>query len=266
MGGWMCVTNGLVCGTRGNLDERILAAAQVLIGVVRPDSPGTPRPFGPFGPFGPKTSALIAELEASAPSDYEAARKAYIAGDTREKPSPLVSKLKISRASLDALIATIEFLDHKAEVPVQQCEMPNGKTALGLSGDHVMDHIHRVLGANARTKLRLCGARDSWPNLLVMPGMYKNGKGTKFNNIEKKGATVRVEYARHCDMCGLLPSKSVQQNGACGASVLVPDGEKVDLYVCLGDPRCTSGTMVVRGQIVKVTKNLNKHSASAELA
>jgi hypothetical protein len=267
----MCVKNGVVEGTPGNLDERIAAVGPVgpaglvggvgpvgiLTGVVREDS---------IGPLGPKTSALIAALEASARSDYEAARKAYIAGGAQASPSPCVSKLRIRRASLDALVATIEFLDHQGEAPVRQCEMPDGTTALGLSGDHVMDFLVSVLGSKACTKLRIGGARDSWANLLVMPGMYKNGKGTKFNNIHKRQATVSVEYVRHCDMCGTAPSKSVQQNGACGAPVIMPGGEKVDLFVCLGELHCPTGPVVVRGHVVQVEKNLNRHSARAKLA
>ena len=275
--GWTCAKNG----TPVNLNERILHPPQVLIGLVRPDhqSPPTPpSPFGPFGPpsppsppspqrpfgpFGPKTSSFIADLDgadgADGASGYDAARAAYIAGDTTENPKVLVSKLTISRKTVKDKLVTIRFLDHTAVVSVEQCEMPDGSMAPGLSEAHVMDHLASVLGAKAREKLKLGGTKRSRANLLVMPGLKED---MKFNKIQKRKTTVSLERKRRCDMCGKVPRKSGQQTNACGASVLMPDGRRVGLYVCLD---CPSGPMGVCGQIVKVTKNLNKHSALAEV-
>jgi hypothetical protein len=258
--GWMCVKNGVVEGTPGNLGERIAGAygpvghVGILIGVVRPDSHDS-EPL--LGPFGPEICALAAEL---ASQSGGAARAAYIAGDTTNEPPSRVGDVTLSRTGDEAETVTIEVLDHKGEVPVQQCEMPDGKTAPGLSYEHVVGYLARVLGATARTKLRLGGTRGSRPNLLVMPGIKED---MKFNKIHKKKATVHLERVMLCDMCGTVPRKSGKKTNACGVSVLMPGGEKVNLYVCLD---CPSGPMVVRGRVVQVKKNLNRHSARAELA
>jgi hypothetical protein len=93
-----------------------------------------------------------------------------------------------------------------------------------------------------------------------MPGIKED---MKFNKIHKKKATVHLERVMLCDMCGTVPRKSGKKTNACGVPVLMPGGEKVNLYVCLD---CPSGPMVVRGRVVQVKKNLNRHSARAELA
>ncbi len=96
-----------------------------------------------------------------------------------------------------------------------------------------------------------------------MPGMYEKGKeDQKFNKIHKDQATVLLEYKRRCDMCCEIPRKSGRETNACGVSVLMPDGRTIELYVCLD---CPSGPMLVCGQTVKVTKNLNRHSAHAKV-
>ena len=122
-----------------------------------------------------------------------------------------------------------------------------------------MEFLASVLGAKASEKLKLGRTKKSRANLLVMPGLKED---LKFNKMHKRKTTVRLEYKRRCDMCGEVPRKSGQDTNACGASVLMPDGRSVGLYVCLD---CPSGPMLVCGKIVKVTKNLNRHSARAEV-
>ena len=112
----MCVKNGVVEGTPGNLDERIAAVdgpvggvgpVGILIGVVRPDSPCS-EPL--FGPFGPEICALAAEL---ASQSGGAARAAYIAGDTTNEPPARVGDVTLSRTGDEALTVTIKVLGHK---------------------------------------------------------------------------------------------------------------------------------------------------------
>lgn len=190
---------------------------------------------------------------------YDARRAAYIAGDTKEEPDGLVSNVTIDRKTVGDKLATIKFLDHAAMVSVQECEMPDGSMALGFSADHLMEFLASVLGTKASEKLKLGRTKKSRANLLVMPGIQKD---MKFNKVHKKKTTLRLEYKRRCDMCGEVPRNSGQDTNACGASVLMPDGRTIGLYVCLD---CPSGPMSVCGQTVKVTKNLNRHSARAEV-
>ena len=274
VGGWKCEKNG----TPVTLSECIQHQPRVLIGLVRQDQqspaspprpprpsslptlPSLPSPASPFGPFGSQASALIAELDgADGASGYDAARAAYIAGHKKEEPKVLVSNLTISRETVDNPFVTIKFLDHAAIVPVQECQMPNGSMALGFSADHLMEFLASVLGTKASEKLKLGRTKKSRANLLVMPGIQKD---MKFNKVHKKKTTLRLEYKRRCDMCGKVPRNSGQDTNACGASVLMPDGRTIGLYVCLD---CPSGPMSVCGQTVKVTKNLNRHSARAEV-
>jgi hypothetical protein len=117
-----------------------------------------------------------------------------------------------------------------------------------------------LLGTKASEKLKLGRTKKSRANLLVMPGLKAD---LKFNKINKKNTTLRLEYKKSCDMCGEVPRKSGQdKTNACGASVLMPDGRVIELYVCLD---CPSGRMSVCGEPVEVTKNQHRHSACAKV-
>ena len=265
-GGWTRVKNGIAEGTPVNLNECIIAAGRashVLIGIVRPDPPSPPdlpsppSPVGPVGPVGQKTSELIAELGGA--SGYDAARADYVAGRTTKEPDVLVSNVTISRKKVEDPLVTITFLDHTAVAPVQECKMPDETTAPGISADHLMEFMDGLLGTKASEKLKLGRTKKSRANLLVMPGLKQD---LKFNKIHKKNTTVRLEYKKRCDMCGEVPRKSGEDTNACGASVLMPDGRKIGLYVCLD---CPSGRMLVCGETVEVTKNLHRHSAQAKV-
>jgi hypothetical protein len=232
-----------------------------------------------FGPLPPKTSALVDNLKASV---YGAQRGAYLAGLTDEKPGELACKVQIicedsrkgrkrSRAeALEALDAlenkslVVKFLDYVAVVPEQECKMPDGSIVPGISAADLMHIVVRVLGDEASKKLKLGRTGDSEANLLVMPGLYEKGPCSeqKFNKIRKKKTTVRLEYKRRCDMCGEVPRKSGREINACGASVVMPDGRTIELYVCLA---CPSGRMSVCGETVEVKKSLNSHSAQAKV-
>ncbi len=272
VGGWMRVKNGIAEETPVNLNERILAAgaaaaaggaSHVLIGIVRQDPssprdlPSPPSPVGPVGPVGQKTLELVAELDSAL--GYGVRRADYIAGLTNEEPDVLVSNVKISRKEVGDPLLTITMLDHVAVVPVQECKMPDETTAPGISADHLMEFMDGLLGTKASEKLKLGRTKKSRANLLVMPGLKED---LKFNKIHKKNTTVRLEYIKRCDMCGEVPRKSGQDTNACGASVLMPDGRKIGLYVCLA---CPSGRMLVCGETVEVTKNLHRHSANAKV-
>ena len=266
VGGWTCVKNGIAEGGPGNLNECILAAgaaaSHVLIGIVRPDPPSPPdlpSPPSSVGPVGQKTLEFIAGLDGAL--GYDARRADYIAGRTNKEPDVLVSNVTISRKKVGDPLLTITMLGlgHTAVVPVQECKMPDGTTAPGISADHVMEFLDGLLGTKASEKLKLGRAKKSRANLLVMPGLKED---LKFNKIHKKRTTVRLEYKKRCDMCGEVPRKSGQDTNACGASVLMPDGRKIGLYVCLD---CPSGRMLLCGETVEVTKNLHSHSAHAKV-
>ena len=221
-----------------------------------------------FGPLPPNTSALVDELEASV---YDAERGAYIAGLTDKKPDELACKIKIMREGrkrsrdedpLEDKLLVVKFLDYVAVVPEQECKMPDGNTVLGISAADLMSLVVGVLGDEASKKLKLGRTGNSEANLLVMPGMYEKGENQKFNKIRKKKTTLPLEYKRRCDMCGEVPRKSGREINACGASVVMPDGRTVELYVCLG---CPSGRMLVCGETVEVKKSLNSHSAHAKV-
>jgi hypothetical protein len=292
VGGWTCEN-----GTPWNLDERLIAAAAaatdapsrvVLFGrVIReppsPESPSThpsppspPSPVRTFGPLPPIASALVDKLEASG---YDAERGAYIAGRTDKKPDELVCKIKIIREGgrngrkrsrdevedpLEDKLLVVKFLDYVAVVPEQECTMPDGSIVPGIPAADLMHLVVGVLGDEASKKLKLGRTGDSEANLLVMPGLYEKGPCSeqKFNKIRKKKTTVRLEYKRRCDMCGEVPRKSGREINACGASVVMPDGKTIELYVCLG---CPSGPMLVCGETVEVKKSLNSHSAHAKV-
>jgi hypothetical protein len=268
VGGWTCVKNGIAEGTPVNLNECILAAgaaaaaSHVLIGIVRPDPPSPPdlpSPPSPVGPVGQKTLEFIAGLDGAL--GYDARRADYIAGRTNKEPDVLVSNVKISRKKVGDPLLTITMLGlgHTAVVPVQECKMPDDTTAPGISADHLMEFLDGLLGTKASGKLKLGRTKKSRANLLVMPGLKKD---LKFNKIHKKNTTVRLEYKKRCDMCGEVPRKSGEDTNACGASVLMPDGRAIGLYVCLD---CPSGRMLVCGETVEVTKNLHRHSAHAKV-
>jgi hypothetical protein len=265
VGGWTCVKNGIAEGGPGNLNECILAAgaaSHVLIGIVRPDPPSPPdlpSPPSPVGPVGQKTLEFIAGLDGAL--GYDARRADYIAGRTNKEPDVLVSNVTISRKKVGDPLLTITMLGlgHTAVVPVQECKMPDDTTAPGISADHLMEFMDGLLGTKASEKLKLGRTKKSRANLLVMPGLKED---LKFNKIHKKKTTVRLEYKKRCDMCGEVPRKSGQDTNACGASVLMPDGRKIGLYVCLD---CPSGRMLLCGETVEVKKNLHSHSAHAKV-
>ena len=289
VGGWTCEN-----GTPWNLDERLIAAATaaaaatdapsrvVLFGrVIRepPSPPSPPSPVRTFGPLPTIASALVDKLEASG---YDAERGAYIAGRTDKKPDELVCKIKIMREGgregirkvgrkrsrdeledpLENKLLVVKFLDYVAVVPQQECTMPDGSIVPGISAADLMSLVVSVLGDGASKKLKLGRTGNSEANLLVMPGLYEKGENQKYNKIRKKKTTVRLEYKRRCDMCGEVPRKSGREINACGASVVMPDGRVIELYVCLG---CPSGTMLVCGETVEVKKSLNSHSAHAKV-
>jgi hypothetical protein len=287
VGGWTCEN-----GTPWNLDERLIAAAAAPEGAVGPGPvvlfgrvigvpPQSPQsPVCIFGPLPPKTSALVDNIKASV---YGEERGAYLAGLTDKKPDELACKIKIMREDsrnggrkrsrdevegpLDALenkSLVVKFLDYVAVVPEQECKMPDGNTVPGISAADLMNLVVRVLGDEASKKLKLGRTGDSEANLLVMPGLYEKGPCSeqKFNKIRKKKTTVRLEYKRRCDMCGEVPRKSGREINACGASVVMPDGRTIELYVCLA---CPSGRMSVCGETVEVKKSLNSHSAQAKV-
>jgi hypothetical protein len=158
----------------------------------------------------------------------------------------------------------VKFLDYVAVVPEQECKMPDGNTVPGISAADLMSLVVSVLGDEASKKLKLGRTGNSEANLLVMPGLYEKGPCSeqKFNKIHKKKTTVRLEYKRRCDMCGEVPRKSGREINACGASVVMPDGRTIELYVCLA---CPSGRMSVCGETVEVKKSLNSHSANAKV-
>ena len=281
-----------------NLHERLIAAAAgpvgpgpvVLFGRVigvpppspesPPSPPAPPSPVRTFGPLPPNASALVDKLEASV---YDLERGAYLAGLTDKKPDELACKIKIMREDsrnggrkrsrdevegpLDALenkSLVVKFLDYVAVVPEQECKMPDGSIVPGISAADLMHLVGGVLGDEASKKLKLGRTGNSEANLLVMPGLYEKGPCSeqKFNKIRKKKTTVRLEYKRRCDMCGEVPRKSGREINACGASVVMPDGRVIELYVCLA---CPSGRMLVCGETVEVTKNLHRHSAHAKV-
>jgi hypothetical protein len=178
---------------------------------------------------------------------------------------------KRSRAeALEALEAlenkrlVVKFLDYVAAVPEQECKMPDGNTVPGISADDLMSLLVSVLGDEASKKLKLGRTGNSEANLLVMPGLYEKGPCSeqKFNKIYKRQATLPLEHKKRCDMCGEVPRKSGREINACGASVVMPDGRVIELYVCL---RCPSGRMSVCGETVEVKKSLNSHSAQAKV-
>jgi hypothetical protein len=158
----------------------------------------------------------------------------------------------------------VKFLDYVAVVPEQECKMPDGSIVPGIPAADLMHLVGGVLGAEASKKLKLGRTGESEANLLVMPGLYEKGPCSeqKYNKIRKKKTTVRLEYKRRCDMCGEVPRKSGREINACGASVVMPDGRTIELYVCLG---CPSGPMLVCGETVEVKKSLNSHSAHAKV-
>lgn len=273
-----------------NLHERLMAAAAAAAGptapsrvvlfgrVIREPPPSPPSPQSPvriFGPLPPNTSALVDKLEASA---YDAERGAYIAGLTAKKPDELACKINIMREgrkrsrdevegpslSASSVRLVVKFLDYVAVVPEQECTMPDGNTVPGISAADLMSLVVGVLGDEASKKLKLGRTGNSEANLLVMPGLYEKGPCSeqKFNKIRKKKTTLPLEYKRRCDMCGEVPRKSGREINACGASVVMPDGRTVELYVCLG---CPSGRMLVCGETVEVKKSLNSHSAHAKV-
>ena len=292
VGGWTCEN-----GSPLNLHERLMAAAAAAAGPTAPDAPSRvvlfgrvirepppsppsppspPAPQSPvciFGPLPPNTSALVDKLEASV---YDAERGAYIAGLTAKKPDELACKINIMRegrkrsrdevegpslsASSGRLV--VKFLDYVAVVPEQECTMPDGNTVPGISAADLMSLVVGVLGDEASKKLKLGRTGNSEANLLVMPGLYEKGENQKFNKIRKKKTTLPLEYKRRCDMCGEVPRKSGREINACGASVVMPGGRTVELYVCLG---CPSGRMLVCGETVEVKRSLNSHSAHAKV-
>jgi hypothetical protein len=294
VGGWTCEN-----GSPWNLEERLIAAAAAaagpvgpvgpgpvvlfgrVIGVPPPSPPSPPAPPSPvriFGPLPPITSELVDKLEASA---YDTEIVAYIAGLKDKKPDELVCKINIIREggrevgrkrSRDEVVGQLEalenkrlvvkFLDYVAVVPEQECKMPDGNTVPGVSAADLMSLVVGVLGDEASKKLKLGRTGDSEANLLVMPGLYEKGEEQKFNKIHKRQATLPLEYKRRCDMCGEVPRKSGREINACGASVVMPDGRTVELYVCLA---CPSGRMLVCGETVEVKKSLNSHSAHAKV-
>jgi hypothetical protein len=236
-----------------------------------PSPPAPPSPVRTFGPLPPNASALVDKLEASA---YDEDIVAYIAGLTDKKPDELVCKVQImregsrkgrkrSRDEVEGLQRlVVKFLDYVAVVPEQQCKMPDGNTVPGIPAADLMNLVVSVLGDEASKKLKLGRTGDSEANLLVMPGLYGKGEEQKFNKINKDRATLRLEHKRRCDMCGEVPRKSGREINACGASVVMPDGRVIELYVCLA---CPSGRMSVCGETVEVKKNLNSHSANAKV-
>ena len=293
VGGWTCEN-----GTPWNLGERLKAAEAAaagpvgpvgpagpgcvvlfgrVIGVPPPSPPSLPSPPAPpspvrtFGPLPQKASALVDKLEASV---YEAERAAYIAGLTEEKPNELACKINVMRTdgrkgrkrSRDEVEGpqslTIKFLDYVAVVPEQACKMPDGNTLPGISAADLTSIVVSVLGDEASKKLKLGRTGDSEANLLVMPGLYEKKENQKFNKIRKNETTLRLEHKRRCDMCGEVPRKSGREINACGASVVMPDGRKIELYVCLA---CPSGRMSVCGETVEIKKSLNSHSAQAKV-
>ena len=166
--------------------------------------------------------------------------------------------------------ATIEFLDHKATVALRPCEMPPvvpggpPSVELGISESDLMDFLSAELGVNSavmRTNARIGGVGKAWANLLVMPGLFAKGVSLRNNKIRKRKTTVTLKRVRRCDMCGQVPSKG----NARSPTVDMPGGGKVELYLCL-ERHCPSGTLVVGGHVVTVTKNLNAHSAKVEIA
>ncbi len=267
-----------------NLEERLIAAAAAAVGPVGPagtgrvvlfgrvireppspespeSPPGPPSPVRTFGPLPPNASALVDKLEASA---YDAEIGAYLAGRTDKKPDELVCKIKIiyeggreggrkrSRDEVEDPLENkrlvVKFLDYVAVVPEAD----------------LMSLVVSVLGDEASKKLKLGRTGNSEANLLVMPGLYEKGPCSeqKFNKIRKKKMTLPLEHKRRCDMCGEVPRKSGREINACGASVVMPDGRTIELYVCLV---CPSGRMSVCGETVEVKKNLNRHSACAKV-
>ncbi len=276
-----------------NLEERLIAAAAAaagpvgpvgpgpvvlfgrVIGVPPPSPPSPPAPPSPvriFGPLPPITSAFVDKLEASV---YDLERGAYIAGLKDKKPGELVCKINIIREGsrkvgrkrsrdevLDDKRLVVKFLDYVAVVPEQECKMPDGNTVPGISAADLMSLVVGVLGDEASKKLKLSRTGDSEANLLVMPGLYEKGEEQKFNKIHKRQATLPLEYKRRCDMCGEVQRKSGREINACGASVVMPGGRTVELYVCL---TCPSGRMLVCGETVEVKKSLNSHSAHAKV-
>jgi hypothetical protein len=292
VGGWTCEN-----GSPWNLEERIIAAAAAatdapapvvlfgrVIGVPPPSPPSPPAPQSPvciFGPLPPKASALVDNLKASV---YGAQRGAYLAGLTYEKPNELVCKVQIIceggregirkgrkrsreevKGPLDPLenkSLVVKFLDYVAVVPEQECKMPDGSIVPGISAADLMHIAVGVLGDAASKKLKLGRTGNSEANLLVMPGLYEKGENQKFNKIRKRQATLPLEHKKRCDMCGEVPRKSGREINACGASVVMPGGRTVELYVCL---TCPSGRMLVCGETVEVKKSLNSHSAHAKV-
>lgn len=288
--GWTCVKNGIAEGTPVNLEERLVAAAAAgagrvgpvgpvpvvlfgrVIGVPPPSPPSPPAPPSPvrnFGPLPPITSAFVDKLDG--PSGYDEERRAYLAGLTDKKPNEHVCKVQIiceggregrKRSRDENKRLVVKFLDYVAVVPEQECTMPDGNTVPGISAADLMSLVVSVLGDEASKKLKLGRTGNSEANLLVMPGMYEKGENQKFNKIRKRQATLPLEHKKRCDMCGEVPRKSGREINACGASVVMPDGRVIELYVCL---TCPSGRMSVCGETVEVKKSLNSHSAHAKV-